>query len=91
VRERIEYYFRVPSTAVFTLYSYSKALEYRFRVPTAGILRSPGGTALVNAKVRSPVRVSTVRHVEHVKQAAKAVDPGQKVKLVPNHFTHRRA
>jgi hypothetical protein len=35
----IEYRFRVPSAAVFTLYSYSKALEYRFRVPTAGSLR----------------------------------------------------
>jgi hypothetical protein len=39
VRERIEYRFRVPSAAVFTLYSYSKALEYRFRVPSAGNLR----------------------------------------------------
>jgi hypothetical protein len=39
VRERIEYRFRVPSAAVFTLYSYSKGLEYRFRVPTAGSLR----------------------------------------------------
>jgi hypothetical protein len=38
VRERIEYRFRVPSAAVFTLYSHSKALEYRFRVPTAGRL-----------------------------------------------------
>jgi hypothetical protein len=35
----IAYHFRVPSAAVFTLYSYSKALEYRFRVPTAGSLR----------------------------------------------------
>jgi hypothetical protein len=34
----IEYRFRVSSAAVFTLYSYSKALEYRFRVPTAGSL-----------------------------------------------------
>jgi hypothetical protein len=34
----IEYRFRVPSAAVFTLYSYSKDLEYRFRVPTAGSL-----------------------------------------------------
>jgi hypothetical protein len=39
VRERIEYYFRVPSAAVFTLHSYSKVLEYLFRVPTAGSLR----------------------------------------------------
>jgi hypothetical protein len=31
----IEYRFRVPSAAVFTLYSYSKALQYLFRVPTA--------------------------------------------------------
>jgi hypothetical protein len=38
VRERIKYRFRVPSAAVFTLYSYSKTLEYRFRVPTAGSL-----------------------------------------------------
>jgi hypothetical protein len=38
VRERIEYRFRVPTAAVFTLYSYSKALEYRFRVPTAASL-----------------------------------------------------
>jgi hypothetical protein len=34
----IEYRFRVPSAAIFTLYSYSKALEYPFRVPTAGSL-----------------------------------------------------
>jgi hypothetical protein len=38
VRERIEYRFRVPSAAIFTLYSYSKVLEYRFRVSTAGSL-----------------------------------------------------
>jgi hypothetical protein len=38
VRERIEYRFRVSSAAVFTLYSYSKALEYHFRVSTAGSL-----------------------------------------------------
>jgi hypothetical protein len=37
----IEYRFRVPSAAVFTLHSYSKALEYPFRVPTAGSLRGP--------------------------------------------------
>jgi hypothetical protein len=43
VRERIEYRFRVPSAAVFTLYSYSKALEYRFRVPTADSLRQQQG------------------------------------------------
>jgi hypothetical protein len=35
----IEYRFRVPSVVVFTLYSYSKALEYHFRLPTAGSLR----------------------------------------------------
>jgi hypothetical protein len=40
VREMIEYRFRVPSAAVFTLYSYSKALEYRFRVPIVGSLIS---------------------------------------------------
>jgi hypothetical protein len=34
VREKIEYRFRVPSAPIFTLYSYSKALEY----PTAGSL-----------------------------------------------------
>jgi hypothetical protein len=34
----IEYRFRVPNAAVFTLYSYSKALEYRFRVPTTSSL-----------------------------------------------------
>jgi hypothetical protein len=45
VREKIEYRFRVPSAAVFTLYSYSKALEYRFRVPTAGSLRREEGAA----------------------------------------------
>jgi hypothetical protein len=33
----IEYRFRVPNAAVFTLYLYSKALEYRFRVPTVGL------------------------------------------------------
>jgi hypothetical protein len=36
----IEYRFRVPNATVFTLYSYSKALEYHFRVPTAGSLRA---------------------------------------------------
>jgi hypothetical protein len=34
----IEYRFRVPSAAVFTLYSYSKTLEYHFRVSTAASL-----------------------------------------------------
>jgi hypothetical protein len=42
VREGIKYRFRVSSVAVFTLYSYSKALEYRFRVSTAGSLRAGG-------------------------------------------------
>jgi hypothetical protein len=50
----IEYRFKIPSASVFTLYSYSKALEYRtlyldfkaleyrFRVPTAAseVMRS---------------------------------------------------
>jgi hypothetical protein len=36
----IKYRFRVPSAAVFTLYSYSKPLEYRFRVSTAASLMS---------------------------------------------------
>jgi hypothetical protein len=51
----IEYRFRVPSAAVFTLYSYSKALEYRFRVSTAGSLipklwrqQQGGGDSLQN-------------------------------------------
>jgi hypothetical protein len=54
VRERIEYRFRVPSAAVFTLYSYSKALEYRFRVPTAGSLnkKSEGTSAGGQATIR---------------------------------------
>jgi hypothetical protein len=34
----IEYRFRVPSAAVFTLYSYSKALEYPLEYLTAGSL-----------------------------------------------------
>jgi hypothetical protein len=38
----IECRFRAPSAAVFTLYSYSQALEYRFRVPTAASLSSCG-------------------------------------------------
>jgi hypothetical protein len=38
VRERIKYRFRVPSAAVFTLYSYSKALEYRLQYATAASL-----------------------------------------------------
>jgi hypothetical protein len=59
----IEYRFRVPSAAVFTLYSYSKILEYHFRVPTAGSLTSarpfvrwgPGfiGLGLVSSEVRN--------------------------------------
>jgi hypothetical protein len=36
----IEYRFRVPSAAVFTLYSYSKFLEYRLEYATAGSLRA---------------------------------------------------
>jgi hypothetical protein len=42
VRERIEYRFRVPSAAVFTLYSYSKSLEYA----TAGSLTTQAQTKL---------------------------------------------
>jgi hypothetical protein len=38
VRERIEYRFRVPSAAIFTLYSYSKTLEYHLVYVTAGSL-----------------------------------------------------
>jgi hypothetical protein len=38
VRERIEYRFRVPSAAVFTLYSYSKALEYYLEYPPRVVL-----------------------------------------------------
>jgi hypothetical protein len=38
----IEYRFRVPSAAVFTLYLYSKALEYRFRVSAVGSLTNGG-------------------------------------------------
>jgi hypothetical protein len=34
----IEYRFRVPSVAIFTLYSYSKALEYPLEYLTAGSL-----------------------------------------------------
>jgi hypothetical protein len=34
----IKYRFRVPSAVVFTLYSYSKALEYPPEYPTAGTL-----------------------------------------------------
>jgi hypothetical protein len=34
----IEYRFRVPSAAVFTLYSYSKTLEYHLEYATAGSL-----------------------------------------------------
>jgi hypothetical protein len=40
----IEYHFRIPSAAVFTLYSYSKALEYRFRVPITGSYYRPNST-----------------------------------------------
>jgi hypothetical protein len=40
----IEYRFRVPSAAVFTLYSYSKSLEYYFRVSTC-ILSSSSDSA----------------------------------------------
>jgi hypothetical protein len=38
----IEYRFRVPSAAVFTLYSYSKALEYPLRVVFYGGASSAG-------------------------------------------------
>jgi hypothetical protein len=38
VRERIEYRFRVPSTTVFTLYSYSKVLEYPLEYPLRVVL-----------------------------------------------------
>jgi hypothetical protein len=43
----IEYRFRVSSAAVFTLYSYSKALEYRFIV---GSLKK-GLTAVYCARI----------------------------------------
>jgi hypothetical protein len=47
VRERIEYRFRVSSAAVFTLYSYSRALEYSLEYPTAGSARVPFWSSLV--------------------------------------------
>jgi hypothetical protein len=61
VRESIEYRFRVQSAAVFTLYSYSKALEYRFRVPTTGSLKCVAVTAseldpLDNSNILTPER-----------------------------------
>jgi hypothetical protein len=52
VRERIQYRFRVPSAADFTLYSYSKALEYHFKVPTARSLRPSRRRDLVIATYR---------------------------------------
>jgi hypothetical protein len=43
----IEYRFRVPSATVFTLYSYSKALEYRLEYATAdSLIRWPRLKAL---------------------------------------------
>jgi hypothetical protein len=42
----IEYHFRVPSAAVFTLYSYSKALEYLLEYPTAASLNEYDGDFL---------------------------------------------
>jgi hypothetical protein len=82
VRERIEYRFRVPSAAVFTLYSYSKALEYHFRVPTAGSLRikiaAPGyamefGTNIHPLGIRLPAVVT-------LKQYSKALEYEYRVK-----------
>jgi prepilin signal peptidase PulO-like enzyme (type II secretory pathway) len=49
VRERIEYRFRVPSAAIFTLYSYSKVLEYPLEYPTAGSLIIISGLHLTTA------------------------------------------
>jgi hypothetical protein len=43
----IEYRFRVPSAVVFSLYSYSKALEYSFRVPLRVFEEPEGEPALV--------------------------------------------
>jgi hypothetical protein len=57
VRESIEYRFRVPSAAVFTLYSYSKALEYRFRVPTAASLTR---NDLINFNLKSICRLAPI-------------------------------
>jgi hypothetical protein len=41
----IEYRFRVPSIAIFTLYSYSKPLEYPLEYPTAGSLSADSQTS----------------------------------------------
>jgi hypothetical protein len=46
VREKIDYRFRVSSAVIFTLYSYSKALEYRFRVRTADSITDKWAGAL---------------------------------------------
>jgi hypothetical protein len=53
----IEYRFRVPSAAVFTLYSYSKALEYRFRVPTAGSLTFKASFSSTNREEKHCIRI----------------------------------
>jgi hypothetical protein len=53
----IEYRFRIPNAAVFTLYSYSIALEYRFRAPTAASLTCDHDTAFC---FPSPVTLSLV-------------------------------
>jgi hypothetical protein len=49
----IEYRFRVPSAAVFTLYSYSKALEYRFRVPIVDSVRACLGCHITASRIRN--------------------------------------
>jgi hypothetical protein len=53
----IEYRFRVPSAAVFTLYLYSKALKYPFRVTTAGslIIESLSNPCLVSIAAQEQI------------------------------------
>jgi hypothetical protein len=57
----IEYYFRVPNAAIFTLYSYSKTLEYHLEYPTAG-----SATCWLVTSCHQNMRRSTVYLHQHL-------------------------
>jgi hypothetical protein len=70
VRERIEYRFRVPSAAVFTLYSYSKILEYRLEYATAGSLTGMRYRLMAPSLVRQRGREERVERMHGGQRAS---------------------
>jgi hypothetical protein len=64
VRKRIEYRFRVSSTAVFTLYSYSKTLEYHLEYVTADSLNFNGNEGIPSIGIGSAPHPHVERAVQ---------------------------